>query len=30
MLSVNKKNCHVTQKIGIILRMVEKFSIDKI
>ena len=29
MLSINEKNCHVTQKIGIVLRTVERCSINK-
>ena len=29
MLSVNRRNCHVTQKIGVRLRTVERCSIDR-
>ena len=29
MLSVNGRNCHVTQKIGIGLRIIERCSIDR-
>ena len=29
MFSVNRKNCHVTQRIGVGLRMVERCLIDR-
>ena len=29
MLSMNRKNCHMTQRIGIRLKIVEKYSISR-